>query len=300
MVVWNGRLLKDIFMFEKGVAVIGSTTIDENITPAGRWRKTGGVTAYAGITYRRHGIATTVVSNIARKDRDVIAALEKMEIIVCNGPTRQTTHFINEATQNVRRQTMPLQSAPIKTDGLAGIIKRVSCIHLGPLHPGDIDPGVLAMVGHTKLAVVLDVQGYTRQIKDQVITAGVSQRLSAALKIAHIIKSNELELEAILDFYSLDISALIKTYRLEECIVTCGNKGGFVQDLKGIRHSYNAPPVEPIADPTGAGDVFLAAYMVGRFLNRLNTADACAFAANIAAQQVCDRYITRDVLELAV
>ncbi len=285
-------------MFEKGVAVIGSTTIDENITPAGRWRKTGGVTAYAGITYRRHGIATIVVSNIARKDKEVITALEKEEIIVCSGHTPQTTHFINEVIQKVRRQKMPLQSASIKTDVLAGVMKRISCIHLGPLHPSDIDPGVIDMLGHTKLPVVLDVQGYTRQIKGEVITAGVSQQLSGALKIAQIIKSNQHEMEAILNFFNLDISALAKAYHLEECVVTCGNKGGFVQDKKGIRFSYQAPPVEPIADPTGAGDVFLAAYLAGRFLNLQNIADACTYAAELSARQVSGRYITPDAIGL--
>ncbi|MBW2408733.1 MAG: hypothetical protein JRF72_02970 [Deltaproteobacteria bacterium] len=285
-------------MFEKGVAVIGSTTIDENITSAGRWRKAGGVTVYAGITYRWHGIATTVVSNIARKDKGVITALEKEEIIVCSGPTPQTTHFINEVTPKVRRQKMPLQSASIKADSLAGAIKRVSCIHLGPLHPGDMDPGVIDMVGHTKLPVVLDVQGYTRQIKGEIITTGVSQHLSGALKIAQIMKSNQLELEAILNFFNLDISALIKTYRLEECVVTCGNKGGFVQDKKGIKFSYTAPPVESIADPTGAGDVFLAAYLAGRFLNLRSIADACTYAAELSARQVSGRYIAQDAIGL--
>ncbi len=295
---WNGRYLKGIFMFEKGVAVIGSTTIDENITPAGKWRKTGGVTVYAGITYCRHGIATTAVSNIAPHDKDVFKAIEKEKIIICSGPTGQTTHFINEATQKVRRQKMPLQSASIKTDGLTEVIKRVSCVHLGPLHPGDIDPGVIEMVGHTRLPVVLDVQGYTRQIKGEVITTGVSKHLSEALKIAQFIKSNELELEAILNFFNLDISALMKAYRLEECVVTCGDKGGFVQNKKGIRFSYKAPAVESIADPTGAGDVFLAAYLLSRFLNKQNIAKACSYAAKLSALQVCDKYIIHDVLEL--
>ena len=87
MECWNDEFSKDIFMFEKGVAVIGSTTIDENIAPAGRWRKVGGVTTYSGITYRRHGIATTIVSSIAPKDMHVTTALEKEKITVCSGRT---------------------------------------------------------------------------------------------------------------------------------------------------------------------------------------------------------------------
>ena len=72
---------KNSSMFESGVAVIGSTTIDENIAPAGRWHKIGGVATYSGITYRRHGIATIIVSNIAPGDRQVRTVLEKEKIV---------------------------------------------------------------------------------------------------------------------------------------------------------------------------------------------------------------------------
>ena len=285
-------------MFEKGVVVIGSTTIDENITPAGRWRKIGGVTTYSGITYSRHGVATTIVSNIAEKDKKVITALEKEKIIVHSGRTTHTAHFINRVTRNERRQKMPLRSAPIKIDRLAEIIKQVSCIHLGPLHPMDIDPGVIEMVRLAKLPTVLDVQGYTRRIKGEGITTGVSQCLSSVLKISQIIKSNEFELEAILNFFDLDISALINKYNIEEYVVTCGKKGGLVQNRKGKVHSYKAPHVASIADPTGAGDVFLAAYTVGRFLKQLNISDACSYAAKLSVRQVGGRYITQDAIGL--
>ena len=284
-------------MFEKGVAVIGSTTIDENITPAGRWHKIGGVTAYSGITYRRHGVATTIVSNIARNDQSIIAALEKENIVVCSGRTKQTTHFVNQSTANERVQNIPLRSAPIKSNRLPGVIKQVSCIHLGPLHPDDIDPGVIGMIKLSKLPVVLDVQGYTRQIKGEGISTGVSPRLSEVLEISQIIKSNEFELEAILDFLDLDISELIKTYNIEECVVTCGKRGGFVQDRKGNVYSYKAPLVQS-ADPTGAGDVFMAAYLLGRFLNKRNSTDACTYAANLSARQVSGKYITLAAINL--
>lgn len=285
-------------MFDKGVAVIGSTTIDENLTPAGRWRKIGGVTAYSGITYCRHGIATTVVSNIAANDKDIITGLQKEKITVYSGRTRHTTHFINRVTQNERRQKIPLKSEPIKAAHLERIIKGVSCIHLGPLHPGDIDPGAIEMFKLSKLPVVLDVQGYTRQIKGADISTAVSQRLTSVLKIARIIKSNKLELGAILNFFKLDIGRLIKTYNIAECVVTGGKKGGYVQDRKGNIHSYKAPQLESVTDPTGAGDVFLAAYLAVRFLNLESIAEACTYAAKLSARQVSGKYITGDVLEL--
>jgi sugar/nucleoside kinase (ribokinase family) len=51
-------------------------------------------------------------------------------------------------------------------------------------------------------------------------------------------------------------------------------------------------------DPTGAGDVFFASYLVGRFLNNQNIADACRYAARTAGRQVSGKYITFDVLAL--
>jgi sugar/nucleoside kinase (ribokinase family) len=146
--------------------------------------------------------------------------------------------------------------------------------------------------------VALDVQGYTRRIKGQGITTGVSQRLPGVLTISQIIKLNQRELEAVLSYFDLDISALLKTYSIKECVATHGKTGGFVQDKKGNKHSYHAPQVESIADPTGAGDVFLAAYLLGRFLNKLNIADACRYAAKLSARQIRGRYINTAYLRL--
>ena len=56
-------------MIEKGIAVIGSTTIDNIIKKdTASYFKLGGVTTYAGITYSRHAIFTHVVTNVAPQD----------------------------------------------------------------------------------------------------------------------------------------------------------------------------------------------------------------------------------------
>jgi sugar/nucleoside kinase (ribokinase family) len=294
----NHGFSKDISMFEKGIVVIGSTTIDENITPTGRYHKIGGATTYAGLTYRRHGVPTTIVSNISPKDRRVQLALENENVTICRGNTAHTTHFINKVTGNKRQQKMTFRSAPIKSDAIAEIIKQAGCIHLGTLHPEDIDPAAIEKIKFSQLPVILDVQGYTRRIKTNQVTTTVSQRISPVLKIAQIIKANEHELEAILKFFGLDVSGLIKSYNIEECVVTCGAEGGFVQDQNGHVHSYDAMPVDSIMDPTGAGDVFLAAYLISRFQKKQNITDACRYAAKLSAEQISGKYITQDVLNL--
>jgi sugar/nucleoside kinase (ribokinase family) len=73
--------------------------------------------------------------------------------------------------------------------------------------------------------------------------------------------------------------------------VTAGHKGGFVQTVKAGQISYPAAKVSSNEDPTGAGDIFLAAYVIGRFLKQQSIADACEYAAKLAARQIEGKYI---------
>ena len=67
---------------EKGIAVVGSTTIDEIVENDRSIFKLGGVTAYSGLTYRRHGINTLIVSNLAQQDLAILDKLSKANIAV--------------------------------------------------------------------------------------------------------------------------------------------------------------------------------------------------------------------------
>ena len=285
-------------MLEKGIAVIGSTTIDTNVYGRTRFRKIGGVTTYSGITYRRHGIKTRIISNVAQKDIRILDKLHNEQIIIHNRFTENTTQFINIFKKDKRSQKIPFMASPIAADQINDVCEIVSAVHLGPLHPEDLDSLCMKTLENLKLPIILDVQGYTRHVKGRLIYPDVSDRLSTALKICRIVKASEAELEAILRYFSLDIAALLKTYNIEELVVTRGQKGGFVKTSKGNECPYVAVKVKSILDPTGAGDVFLAAYIVGRFFNKLNIADACAYAANLSAEQISGSYITQDSIGL--
>jgi len=54
------------------IAVVGSTTVDKIVGQNLSFLKISGVTTYSGITYARHGIDTLAVSNISRKDPEII------------------------------------------------------------------------------------------------------------------------------------------------------------------------------------------------------------------------------------
>jgi len=185
----------------KGIGVVGSTTIDTIISQHRRVTKMGGATAYAGITYSRHGLDTFVVTNIANNDRTLIDRLEQENITVLSGKTNRTTHFVNNIKKDFRRQKVFNRARSIQPCRLSAVIKRVGGLHLGPLHPDDIVPEAMTALPNTDLKVFLDVQGYTRKVVAKKVSAAVSRHLPTALNAAQIIKANGAELKVILEYY---------------------------------------------------------------------------------------------------
>jgi sugar/nucleoside kinase (ribokinase family) len=287
-------------MIEKSIAVIGSTTIDKIVHRNFSRFKIGGVTTYSGITYSRHDIKTWVLTNVANHDQEIVKRLERESIVVCNGPTETTTYFRNryDAGEDKRRQNILQQAAPINRRQLIEHLKDVGFVHLGPLHPSDIDVRAIELIARLRPLVILDVQGFLRSVKNKIIYPAVSEHLPAAIGASHIVKANRQEYELLIDFFRMDLMELIRQFKIKEFVVTAGHKGGFVQTITGEEIPYPAVSVKSNGDPTGAGDIFLAAYVIDRFLNRRSIADACHYAAKLAALQIEGNYITPGDLSL--
>ena len=82
-------------LLKKGIGVVGSTTIDQIIAEDHNFLKLGGVTTYAGITYRRHGIPVFIISNVAEQDLEVMGKLHAEDILVFNANSDFSTYFVN-------------------------------------------------------------------------------------------------------------------------------------------------------------------------------------------------------------
>jgi sugar/nucleoside kinase (ribokinase family) len=287
-------------MIEKSIAVIGSTTIDKIVRRNFSRFKIGGVTTYSGMTYSRHGIKTWVVTNVAKRDREIIKRLEQESIVVCNGPTEVTTYFRNLLDDNEknRKQNILQQAAPINRSQMIEHLKDVAFVHLGPLHPSDIDLRAIELISRLKHFVILDIQGFVRTVKNKVVYPAVSEHLPAAMRVSQIVKANRQEYEAFIDFFRTDLLELMRQFNINEFVVTSGHKGGFVQTITGEETPYPAAGVASNEDPTGAGDIFLAAYVIGRFFNQRSIADSCKYAAKLAARQIEGNYIKPNDLGL--
>lgn len=283
-------------LYEKSIVVIGSTAIDKIIHGNLSRFKIGGVTTYSGITYSRHGIVTKVVTNIANRDRQIIRRLQAEKIVVCNGETPQTTHFINYVIDDQRRQKIPQRAALIRRSQVIEHIKDAAIVHLGPLHASDIDTRALKLLNRFKHLIILDAQGLTRSVRNKSVYPSASKQLPEFLRVSQVVKVNAQEYESIIDFFHLDLLELMRQFNINEFIVTSGHRGGRVQTIDGEEITYPAYRIKSKQDPTGAGDVFLAAYVIGRFKKHRTVAEACKYAAKIAARQIEGNHIKPDDL----
>jgi len=284
-------------MLTKRIAVIGSTTIDKIVQKDRSWFKIGGATTYAGITYSRHGIKTLAVTNIAKRDSEIIQKLRKEKIRVYNGQTETTTRFINYLDNDNRRQKITQRAAPICCTQLRNALGGLHMVHLGPLHPSDIDKPAIQSLNKGDRYVILDAQGFVRSVEKEVVYPAVSTRLSAALKISNLVKASIHEYKAIIDFYQVDLSELMRRFKINEFIVTSGEKGGFVKTILGETFQYQASKaskaasVNSIKDSTGSGDIFLAAYVISRILKHQTIVDASQYATKLVAGHIKGNYI---------
>ncbi|UCF90385.1 MAG: hypothetical protein JSW39_19090 [Desulfobacterales bacterium] len=273
--------------------------MDKNVIGKTSFYKLGGASTYSGITYRRHGLETRVVSNVAPEDARLLDILRRENIFVLNGRSARTTHFVNVVEGDDLRQELPFTADPIGDHQIHEIIARGDMLHLGPLHPADIEDRALKRLNRPEAFIVLDVQGYLRRPINKIVYPGVSRQLARALAAARVVKANEGELNLIQDFYKTQLAALMERFQIEEFIVTLGKQGGVVRAIRNGETRYEAAPIQSLSDPTGAGDVFLAAYVISRFWQSKNIPDACAYAAKLAARQIEGNYIKPEQLGLS-
>ncbi len=278
-------------MFKKHVVIVGPVTIDDVVQGKGRERKLGGVTTYAGLTFTRHGMDVSVVSNVAPQDETILQRLYTEDISISLGTSRHTTRFVHYPHGDDRRQELPRIADPIEYTQIINHLTPDSLLHLGPLYPTDIARDVFRQLRRSEVFISLDLQGYVRSRKHYRVHPVVSKYLPEALAVSNIVKAAHEELELILHLYGMTLPVFMKNYNIQEMVITSGSHGGVVRNWAGQEIHYQAPQVCAVVDSTGAGDVFFAAYLTHRFFHLRSISDSAVLAARVAARHIEGRYI---------
>jgi sugar/nucleoside kinase (ribokinase family) len=227
--------------------LIGHIIHDE--TPQGP--KLGGTASYAGSAANALGARVAVVTS-TRKDEEVLASLpEQIEVHLIEAP--ESTVFYNVYEGDVRRQTMPHRARPLSLVDVPDEWRHAPIVHLGPLDD-EVDPALAHAFPESIVAAT--PQGWMRAWNDEGVIRpkpwAHAEELLPILDVT-VFSEEDIHRDTALEAHYAGLAQLL--------VVTRAAKGCTVYRRGAAPFDILAPTV-PVADPTGAGDVFTGIFLV--------------------------------------
>lgn len=244
----------------------------------------GGTAAYAGCAAQVLGCRTALVTSAAAPDA-ADPCLNGLRVHCL--PSKWTTSFANHYESGGRRQVLLGRAAPLTAVSVPPAWAGAALVHLGPI-AGEIDPDIAEAFPAGR--IVLTPQGWLRGWDDK--GRVFPRRWSAgnrllARAIAVVLGEEDLVEREQLDEFIGRCPLVVLTRAAAGCTVFWQGRS---QDL--------AAPAVTQVDPTGAGDIFAAAFFIG--LHRgLDPPVAAARANALAAASVAHAGLAAKMAALA-
>ena len=280
----DGRLL----------AVVAGSLTRDRILVEGHEAETriGGAVWYAGRTLQALGCHVRAVYRRAPRDADLDEALAEAGLSPRPEAARRTTVFelhYRGSGGALAELRAPALAEPVPAEAVVAAAAGAALLHLGPLHPQDLDPALWRRLPEGPLRG-LDLQGLARAVgEDGRVRPAADASLDAALAAADVAKANAGE--ALLLTGAADAAAaalaLARATRGGEAVVSLGADGALA--ARGGEHWHvAATPVEGLRETTGAGDILLAAYLARR-LEGATPQQALWFAVGYTGRRLAAR-----------
>ena len=245
----------------------------KDLTPDG-WTY-GGTVTFAGRTARAIGCETHVITS-AGPDLDVQAALPDIDVI--NSPAERTTTFENRYTPAGRQQWLHAVANRLDQNllkALGSARHAADVVHLAPIAQ-EIDPAWLTQFAGAFIGVTpqgwlrhWDAAGYVRP------TAWREAETVLRLATATVISIEDAQGdEALVRQWAAWARVLVVTRGAAGCSL---HYDGLITDLPAAK--------ETEVDPTGAGDIFAAAFFV-RLKQTASPIVAARFANCLATKSI--------------
>ncbi len=261
------------------IAVVGNLSLDR---VDGRPPRVGGPPFYAakGLRLLAHPGAVAVKFSEAHR-REVLPPLVALGLPVVWRPAAATAAFAFAYDGDVRSMTVEELGEPWTPADVEGwsapALDGADWVHVGALARGEFPPETLAALAHGDRRISFDGQGLVRPARTGPLELEPDPDPDV---LGHVTVLKLSEEEALTLAGSLEQAALSELGP-PEVIVTLGSRGSIVV-AEGELVEVPARAVEN-ADPTGAGDAFAAAYVVGRRWGYRPAAAARRATAAVAA-----------------
>lgn len=265
------------------ICCIGHITHDRIVTPQTDIHMPGGTSFYFthGISHLlNERVSYRLITSLAEEDIQAVRDIEAMGISTEVIPSRHTVYFENiyEKDMNHRQQRVLAKADPFTVESLSGVEARY--IVLGSLLADDFPLDVVRYLSG-RGTLVVDAQGYLREVRDQKVYAVDWPDKLEALKYVDILKVNEYEVAVLTGEKDLHEGARrLAEWGVREVLLTLGSFGSIIYAESKF---YEIPAFEPlkVVDATGCGDTYVMGYVFQR-CQGASISEAAHFAAAVS------------------
>jgi sugar/nucleoside kinase (ribokinase family) len=249
------------------VAVVGHFSVDSIILPSRphAFMMLGGSVTYVSLVTKRLEGNASVISKVGRDFPEAYLWWLREEGVdlsaVVKNQAEQTTRFELEYSSDLAERQLRLKSkAPAITIDDLPKLGRAKTLHIAPID-GEISYELAEHLRKHADILSFDPQGLLRAFDETGnvhCCAPVDRRL---LGLANVYKSSLDEVTTLTGETDLKPALrAIHSFGVETVIITLGAKGAV---LSVAGSTYNIPVCRgnPVVDPTGAGDVFIGAFL---------------------------------------
>jgi len=223
----------------------------------------GGPPTYASLAARKLDAKVSVISKVGEDFSDRYIAWLKSSGVDLSGLKRvkdaSTTRFVLKYTNWTRKLQLRSQGPPILPEDVPNSL-RARAIHVAPV-TNELSLNVIDKLRRLTDILSLDPQGFVRKFDAKGNVHLMEWSNQRVLEQINIYKSSSSEIRMITGIPDLS-SAMkkIHDYGAKIVIVTKGIKGSKLL-LEGKLYDIPACKPKVIQDPTGAGDVFIGAFL---------------------------------------
>ena len=246
-----------------GVVVVGAASRDRVTDDPRGWRL-GGAVSYGALAIARLGlrVAALVGTDVEAAGAEELDSLRDAGVDVRVAPLASGPVFDNIEEPGGRRQVAYAAAAPLPVEALPGEWRSAPAWLLAPV-AGEIGEA-WADVPADDALVAIGWQGLLREVRAGEPVRRIAPGPSALLRRADLVAVSGTDIgpNTRID----DVCGWLRPGAT--LLVTSGALGGLVAEVgpNGPRRLHRYPGLRPdaVVDPTGAGDVFLAAVLAAR------------------------------------